>query len=319
MIKDRVILVTGGNGFLGQYVCKELEQRGAHRVIVPRSSKYNLVNLNGCQNMFVEHDDIEIVIHLAARVGGIGANQKNPAKYLHDNAVMGLNVLNEAYNRGIKKLIMLGTCCSYPKMCPVPFREENLHRGYPEETNAPYGLAKKLLLEACIQYRRQYGFNAIGLIPANLYGPGDNFDPETSHVIPALIRRLWEAKQANAERIWCWGSGNVSREFLHARDAAEAICEATEKYSGEDLINLGTNAETPIYFVAKRIAELVGYTGEICWDHTKPDGQPRRCLETSRAKYCFGWQAKTSLNEGLKETVEWYIEQVAAGTPATAS
>jgi len=303
--ETRRVVVTGGHGFLGSFVVDRLRAAGAKEVVVPRSDKHDLRVQTEALRLYTDTRP-DIVIHLAAVVGGIGANRENPGRFFYDNAIMGLNVIEGARISGIEKFVCAGTICSYPKFTPVPFREEDFWNGYPEETNAPYGLAKKMLLVQLQAYREQYGFNGIYLTPVNLYGPRDNFDLESSHVIPALIRKCIEAKQTGAAEIVAWGTGNATREFLYVEDAAEAIVLAAEKYSKPDLVNLGSGEEISVRDLLEMIRTMVGATGAVRWDHTKPDGQPRRSLDTSRAAREFGWRAKTSLPAGLKKTIEWF-------------
>jgi GDP-L-fucose synthase len=302
------ILVTGGYGFLGKHVVKKLEEGGCEAIIIPHSKDYDLVEMGAVKRLYQDAKP-DIVIHLAARVGGIGANMQNPGRFFYDNLMMGVQLMEQGRQCGVEKFVAIGTICAYPKFTPVPFQEDNLWNGYPEETNAPYGLAKKMLLVQSQSYRQQYGFNSIFLLPVNLYGPDDNFDLESSHVIPALIRKAAEAKEMKASHIVAWGSGNVSREFLYVDDAAEGIVLATERYNKPDPINLGAGFEISIKELSELICALVGFSGEIVWDTSKPDGQPRRCLDTSKAKTEFGFQAKTDLREGLKRTIEWYNAQ----------
>jgi GDP-L-fucose synthase len=303
--ETRRVVVTGGHGFLGSFVVDKLRAGGAKEVVVPRSEKHDLRIQTEALRLYTDARP-DIVIHLAALVGGIGANRQNPGRFFHDNAIMGLNVIEAARIAGIEKFVCAGTICSYPKFTPVPFREKDFWNGYPEETNAPYGLAKKMLLVQLQAYREQYGFNGIYLTPVNLYGPRDNFDLESSHVIPALIRKCIEAKQTDAPEIVAWGTGNATREFLYVEDAAEAIVLAAEKYSKPDLVNLGSGEEISVRDLLEMIRTMVGTTALVRWDHSKPDGQPRRSLDTSRAVEEFGWRAKTSLRDGLKETIEWF-------------
>jgi GDP-L-fucose synthase len=312
--ETRRVVVTGGHGFLGSFVVDKLRAAGVKEVVVARSDKHDLRVQTEALRLYTDTRP-DIVIHLAAVVGGIGANRKNPGRFFHDNAIMGLNLIEGARISGIEKFVCAGTICSYPKFTPVPFREEDFWNGYPEESNAPYGLAKKMLLVQLQAYREQYGFNGIYLTPVNLYGPRDNFDLESSHVIPALIRKCIEAKQTGAPEIVAWGTGNATREFLYVEDAAEAIVLAAEKYSKPDLVNLGSGEEISVRDLMEMIRAMVGATGAVRWDHTKPDGQPRRSLDTSRAAREFGWRAKTSLPAGLKKTIEWF----AASRSATAS
>ncbi|GAC1689575.1 MAG: GDP-L-fucose synthase [Candidatus Acidiferrum sp.] len=304
----RRVTVSGGNGFLGTYVVERLRVAGCGQVSAPRSGEYDLREKDQALRLFKDHKP-EIFIHLAAVVGGIGSNRTNPGRFFYDNAAMGLNAIEAARIAGIEKFVCAGTICSYPKFTPVPFREEEFWNGYPEETNAPYGLAKKMLLVQLQAYREQYGMNGIYLTPVNLYGPGDNFDLESSHVIPGLIRKFHEAKQAGAAEIAAWGTGNPTREFLYAEDAAEAIVLAAEKYEKPEPVNLGSGEEIRVSDLAELIRALTGFEGAIRWDATKPDGQPRRCLDTSRAFVEFGWRAKMLLREGLQKTVEWYASQ----------
>lgn len=299
------IVITGGAGFLGSYVIEKLRARGCTQIFVPRRAQYNLVEIEAVRRLY---DDAwpDLVIHLAAVVGGIGANQCNPGRYFYDNLVMGAQLMEEARRRDVKKFVALGTICSYPKFTPVPFKEEDIWNGYPEETNAPYGLAKKMMLVQAQAYRQQYGFNAIFLLPVNLYGPRDNFDLESSHVIPALIRKCVEAKRSGCEQIVCWGTGQVTREFLHAEDCAEGIVLATENYNSPEPVNLGAGFEISIKDLAEKIAHFTNFNGRIVWDSSKPDGQPRRSLDISRAFRAFGFRARIGLDEGLKQTIKWY-------------
>ena len=307
-LSGKRIVVTGGAGFLGRYVVKELEKRGCRQIFIPRHRDYDLVEREAVRNLYRDARP-DIVIHLAAIVGGIGANSKNPGRFFYDNLMMGVQTMDEGRLTGIEKFVALGTICAYPKFTPVPFKEANLWNGYPEETNAPYGLAKKMLLVQSQAYRQQYGFNSIFLLPVNLYGPGDNFDPESSHVIPGLIRKMLEAKQKGEKKVIAWGTGNASREFLYVADAAEGIVLATENYNKSEPVNLGAGFEITIKELAALVARLCDYDGEIVWDATKPDGQPRRRLDTRKAQQEFGFKAKTSLEEGLKQTIEWYREE----------
>jgi len=304
-LANKRILITGAAGFLGKHVVKKLEDRGCIEIFIPRSKDYNLIDIEAVKRLYRDVKP-DIVIHLAAKVGGIGANLRNPGLFFYENLMMGIQVMEQARLFGIEKLVAIGTICAYPKFTPVPFKEEDLWNGYPEETNAPYGLAKKMLLVQSQAYRQQYGFNSIYLLPVNLYGPGDNFNPEYSHVIPALIKKVFDAKEKGEKRIVVWGTGNATREFLYAEDAAEGIVLATEQYSKPDPINLGAGFEISIKNLVGLICELTGFYGAIEWDTTKPDGQPRRCLDTNRAKREFGFEAKTDLREGLRETIAWY-------------
>lgn len=303
------LTVTGGKGFLGNHLIKKLkEERACNNIFIADLPEYDLRNINDIKKMFNEQKP-HIIIHLAAVVGGIGANKVNPGKFFYDNAIMGIQLINEAYLRKIEKFVAIGTICAYPKFTPVPFKEENLWDGYPEETNAPYGLAKKMLLVQVQAYRQQYGFNSIYLLPVNLYGPGDNFDPRSSHVIPALIKKCFDAKDKEENHIVVWGTGKASREFLFIEDAAKAIILATERYNKPDPVNIGAGFEITIRDLIKLIAKLTYFKGKIIWDKTKPDGQPRRCLDTSKAEYEFGFKAKIDLQEGLKRTIDWYQVQ----------
>ena len=304
--ENRRVVVTGGHGFLGSFVVEKLRAAGAKKVIVPRSKEHDLREKSEALRLYTDSRP-DIFIHLAAVVGGIGANRSNPGRFFYDNAMMGMNVIEAARIAGIEKFVCAGTICSYPKFTPVPFREEAFWNGYPEETNAPYGLAKKMLLVQLQAYREQYGLNGIYLTPVNLYGPHDNFDLETSHVIPALIRKCVEAKQTAASEIEAWGTGNATREFLYVEDAAEAIVLAAEKYSKPGLVNLGSGEEISIRDLLETIRTIVGCTSNARWDKTKPDGQPRRCLDTSRAAKEFGWLEKTSLRAGLEKTIDWFV------------
>ena len=299
------ILVTGGNGFLGRHVVEALHNRGAAGVFAPRSSDYDLRDRESIRAA-LHNLRPDVIIHLAAVVGGIGANRANPGRFFYDNAIMGIELMEQSRVFGVSKFVQIGTVCAYPKFTPVPFREDDLWGGYPEETNAPYGLAKKMLLVQAQAYRQQYGFNAVYLIPVNLYGPGDNFDPESSHVIPALVRKFIEAKERGEPEVVAWGTGSASREFLFAADAAEGIVLATERYDGEEPVNLGAGREITIRELTQTVGRLVGYEGTVRWDASQPDGQPRRMLETSRARELFGFEAQTSFEDGLKQTIEWY-------------
>jgi len=307
--ENRRVVLSGGNGFLGSFVVKKLRAAGCREIFAPRSREYDLREKSEALRLYKDARP-DIFIHLAAVVGGIGANRENPGRFFYDNAMLGINVIEAGRIAGIEKFICAGTICSYPKFTPVPFREEDFWNGYPEETNAPYGLAKKMLLVQLQAYREQYGFKGIYLTPVNLYGPRDNFDLESSHVIPALIRKCWEAKEARASEITAWGTGGATREFLYVEDAAEAMVLASEKYAKPDPVNLGSGEEISIRELLEKIRSLAGYEGEIHWDATKPDGQPRRCLDTSRALAEFGWRAKTSLHDGLQKTISWYTESL---------
>lgn len=305
---DKKVLVTGGAGFLGSFVVERLNDRNCKNIFIPRSQDYNLVDMEDIKRVYKDADP-DIVIHLAASVGGIGVNMENPGKFFYDNLMMGAQMMEQGRLSGIEKFVALATICSYPKFTPVPFKEEELWNGYPEETNAPYGLAKKMLLVQSQAYRQQYGFNSCCLFPVNLYGPGDNFDPESSHVIPALIKKCIDAITNNESRITVWGTGKPSREFLYVEDAAEAIILATERYNKSDPINIGAGFEITIKDLIELIVKLTGFKGEIAWDTSKPDGQPRRMLDISKAEKEFGFRAQTSFKDGLKETIEWYKER----------
>ena len=306
--KDKSVVVTGGAGFLGSHVIENLQERDAGNLFVPRSRDFDLREKEAIIKLYRETQP-NIVIHLAAVVGGIGANRANPGKFFYDNLIMGLQLIEQARLFNVDKFVAIGTVCAYPKDTPVPFKEEDLWNGYPEEPNAPYGLAKKMLLVQSQAYRQQYGFNSIYLLPVNLYGQRDNFDPKYSHVIPALIRKSVEAVQRSESSITVWGTGAASREFLYVEDCAEGILLATEHYNEPEPVNLGTNCEIKIRALVHLIAELTGFTGEIVWDTSKPDGQPRRCLETSKAAHAFGFHAQTDFVEGLQKTIDWYIGQ----------
>jgi GDP-L-fucose synthase len=316
-LSTKRIVVTGGAGFLGQAVVEALQARGATDVFVPRSATYDLRDRSAIERLF---DDArpQVILHLAAVVGGIGANRDNPGRFFYENLIMGTELLEVARIRGIEKFVTVGTICAYPKHTPVPFREEALWDGYPEETNAPYGVAKKALLVQGQAYRQQYGMNIVYLLPVNLYGPRDNFDLQTSHVIPALIRKCLEARDAGAEILDVWGDGSPSREFLHVRDAAEGIVLATERYDGADPVNLGTGREITIRDLVGLICESTGFSGALNWQTDKPNGQPRRCLDTERARTRFGFQAQISLEEGISETVAWF-EATRAEAPEQAT
>jgi GDP-L-fucose synthase len=302
---QRRVVVTGGNGFLGSFVVEKLRSAGCAEITVPRSSEYDLREKAGALSLLKKARP-DIFIHLAAVVGGIGANRTHPGRFFYENAAMGLHAIEAARVAGLEKFVCVGTICSYPKFTPVPFREENFWNGYPEETNAPYGIAKKMLLVQLQAYRQEYGLNGIYLTPVNLYGPRDNFDLETSHVIPAMIRKCWEAKNARSGEVVAWGTGTASREFLYVEDAAEGVVLAAEKYAKPDLVNLGSGSEITIRDLHEQIRNLIGYEGSVRWDASKPDGQPRRCLDTSRALAEFDWSAKTPLHTGLQETIRWF-------------
>jgi GDP-L-fucose synthase len=304
-LQNKRVVVTGGAGFLGQHLVRALQMKGCRAITIPRRSQYDLTREESVERLYRDTRP-QLVIHLAAVVGGIGANQANPGRFFYDNLMMGTLLMEYGLRGGVEKFVAIGTICSYPKFTPVPFCEEELWNGYPEETNAPYGLAKKMLLVQAQSYRQQYGFNAIHLMPVNLYGPGDHFDPETSHVIPALIRKCLEAVERGQPEIVCWGDGTPTREFLYVEDCAEAITLAAERYDGAQPVNIGSGFEISIRELAGTIASLVGFQGRIVWDTAKPNGQPRRCLDTSQAWDKFGFRAKTDFKEGLRRTVEWF-------------
>jgi len=306
-------MVTGGAGFLGRAVIARLRASSAAEVFVPRSADYDLRTIDGVDRALADGKP-QIVIHLAAVVGGIGANRENPGRFFYENAIMGIQLMEQARLAGVEKFVTIGTVCAYPKFTPVPFKEDDLWNGYPEETNAPYGLAKRMLLVQGQAYRQQYGFNAIYLLPVNLYGPGDNFDPASSHVIPALIKKCVDARDNGADHIDVWGTGSASREFLYVDDAAEGIVLAAERYDGAEPVNLGVGAEITIRELVELVVELTGFSGEIRWDATQPDGQPRRALDTSRAREHFGFAARTSFGDGLHRTIAWH-ESVRRATP----
>ena len=310
-LKKKRIILTGGAGFLGRFVEKKLNERGCGSVFIPHIEDYDLRDPENIKRMYKDAS-ADIVIHLAAVVGGIGANRENPGSFFYDNLVMGVHLIEEARKNNIEKFVAIGTICAYPKYTPVPFKEEDLWNGYPEETNAPYGLAKKMLLVQSQAYRQQYGFNSIFLLPVNLYGAGDNFDPKSSHVIPALIKKFYEAKINNEKKVIVWGTGSATREFLYVEDCAEAIVLAAEKYDKPDPVNIGAGFEISIKDLAYKIKDIVEYRGEVAWDTTKPDGQPRRCLDTAKAEAEFGFKAKTGFDEGLRKTINWYIESANA-------
>jgi GDP-L-fucose synthase len=312
--KQRRVCVTGGAGFLGSFIVEKLHARGAD-VFVPTIEKYDLTKIDSIRQMY-DDSRPDLVIHLAAQVGGIGANREHPAEFFYNNLMMGVQLIDEAYRRKIAKFLALGTICAYPKFTPVPFKEEDLWGGYPEETNAPYGLAKKMLLVQSQAYRDQYGYNSIFLMPVNLYGPRDNFNPESSHVIPALIRKCLEAKQAGKESIEVWGDGSPTREFLYVEDAAEGILLAAEKYNSSEPVNLGSGMEISIKDLITLIAKLTGFKGELVWDTSKPNGQPRRRLDVSRAEREFGFKAQVDFEEGLRRTIDWYVQKTAKDSAA---
>lgn len=304
-VRGKKILLTGGAGFLGSYVLDKLREREAKEIFVPRSTDYDLTGIESVKKVY-DDSKPDIVVHLAAVVGGIGANRQNPGRFFYDNLIMGVQIMHEAWKRKVEKFVAVGTICAYPKFTPVPFKEEDLWNGYPEETNAPYGLAKKMLLVQSQAYRAQYGFNSVFLLPVNLYGPGDNLNPDTSHVIPAIIRKSLDAVKNKKEKITLWGTGKSTREFLYVEDCAEAILLATEKYDKSEPVNVGAGCEISIGNLAKKITSLCGFKGKIEWDPEKPDGQPRRCLDTSKAFGEFGFRAAVPLDEGLKKTLDWY-------------
>ncbi|HMU40833.1 MAG TPA: GDP-L-fucose synthase [Pseudomonadota bacterium] len=304
-LSTKRIVVTGGAGFLGSFVVEKLKARGCKHIVVPRSSDYDLVDLSAVRRLLSETCP-DVIIHLAAVVGGIGANQKNPARFFYDNLLMGVQLLHEAHRFSVQKFVATATICAYPKHCPVPFREEDLWNGYPEETNAPYGLAKKMLLLQSAAYRAQYGFSSVVLFPVNLYGPRDHFDLETSHVIPALIRKIAQAQEQGLTEVTIWGDGSPTREFLYVEDCAEAIVLATERYDQSDPVNVGSGQEISIAALAGKIGDLMGYKGGFVYDKSRPNGQPRRLLDTTRAERCFGFRARTTLDEGLRSTIDFF-------------
>ncbi|TET61214.1 GDP-L-fucose synthase [Candidatus Aerophobetes bacterium] len=306
------ILVTGGSGFLGRYVVRKLEQRGCKEIFVPRSKDYNLVGMEAVKRLYRDAKP-NIVIHLAAKVGGIGAVSKKPGEFFYENLMIGVQMIEQGRLSGIEKFVAIGTVCAYPRNVPIPFKEGDLWNGYPEETNAPYGIAKKITLVQAQAYRQQYEFNAIYILPVNLYGPGDNFDPKTSHVIPALVKKCLDAVDRGEQEIIILGTGNPTREFLYVEDAAEGIVLATQKYNKPDPVNLGCGAEISIKELAKLIASLTEFKGRIVYDTSKPDGQPRRLFDSSKAEREFGFNAKTNFEQGLRKTIEWYKEQRAKG------
>ncbi len=307
--KGKTVIVTGGAGFLGSFVCERLRARGVKEIITPRRKECDLTDATVVRNLYANAKP-DVVLHLAAEVGGIGANQANPGRYFFANMAMGLNLVEEGRKYGkLQKFVQVGTVCAYPKFAPVPFKEEDIWNGYPEETNAPYGVAKKSLLVMLDAYRRQYGFNGLFLIPVNLYGPRDNFDLNTSHVIPALIRKCVEATDHSDGKIVCWGTGSASREFLYVEDCADGIVAGAELYNASDPVNLGTGSEISIKNLVELIARLTGFKGRIEWDATRPDGQPRRCLDVSKAQNLFGFNAKVSFEDGLAKTIAWFRAQ----------
>ena len=302
---EKNVLVTGGNGFLGSYVIKELEKKKTKKIIIPSSKEFDLTKLSNCKHLV---QNIDIVFHLAAKVGGIGLNRERPAELFYDNLMMGTQLIHEAKNANVEKFIALGTICSYPKFTALPFSEESIWEGYPEETNAPYGLAKKMLLVQSQAYREQYKFQSIVVFPTNLYGPGDNFDPNSSHVIPALILKIKNAIESNQNKISVWGDGTPTRDFLYVEDAAKGIILSAENYNSSSPLNLGSNNEISIKELVETISELMGYSGEIEWDTSKPNGQPRRCVSNTKAKAEVGFESKILIREGLKKTISWFVE-----------
>ena len=306
------ICVTGGAGFLGTHLIRRLKEHGAKEIFVPQYPEYDLVREADIIRM-IDTAKPDIIIHLAAKVGGIGANREKPGEFFYDNLMMGVQLIHQSWLKSVEKFVAIGTICAYPKYTPIPFKEEDLWNGYPEETNAPYGLAKKMLLVQSQAYREQYGYNSIFLLPVNLYGPGDNFNPASSHVIPALIRKYLEAKEQGASEIVAWGDGSPTREFIYVEDAAEGIALATQKYNSSEPVNIGSSFEISIKELTETIARLTGFNGTIRWDTTKPNGQPRRKLDTSRAREAFGFEARTDFEEGLKRTIAWYANERANG------
>ena len=304
---NKKVIVTGGAGFLGRVVVQELAKKGCQHIFVPRSKDYDLCQTSAIQRLLRKVKP-DIVLHLAAVVGGIGANRKNPGKFFYDNLMMGVELIEQSRRFGVSKLVAIGTICAYPKFCPVPFKEETIWDGYPEETNAPYGLAKKMLLVQSQAYRQQYGFNSIYLLPVNLYGPGDNFALDTSHVIPALIHKCVQAKRLGEKSVTVWGTGKATREFLYVDDAARGIVLASERYNSSEPVNLGAGFEISIKGLLVMIMDLTGFKGKVIWDHAQPDGQPRRSLDTAKAKSAFGFTAKMKLEDGLKKTIAWYLK-----------
>ena len=305
---NKKVIVTGGAGFLGKEVVRQLKRKGCKEIIVPRSKDCDLCDLSAIKKLLTKTKP-DMIIHLAAVVGGIGANRENPGKFFYENLMMGVQLIDQARLLHVPKVVAVGTICAYPKFCPVPFKEESIWDGYPEETNAPYGLAKKMLLVQSQAYRQQYGYNSIYLLPVNLYGPEDNFDPNSSHVIPALIRKCVEAKERNAKEIVVWGKVKATREFLYVEDAARGIILAAEKYNSSEPVNLGAGFEISIKDLVKTIVRLTGFKGNVVWDKSKPDGQPRRCLDTKRARKEFGFTARVKFEQGLKKTIRWYLNQ----------
>ncbi|MCI0552074.1 MAG: GDP-L-fucose synthase [Anaerolineae bacterium] len=311
--ENKRVIVTGGGGFLGSFVIEKLKARGANDIFIPRKKDYNLTDREALTRLYndalkgIEPGNV-IVIHLAANVGGIGANREHPAEFFYDNLIMGVELMHQGYQRGVGKFVAIGTVCAYPKFTPVPFKEDDLWIGYPEETNAPYGLAKKMMLVQSQSYRQQYGFNSIFLLPVNLYGPRDNFDLQSSHVIPALIRKAVEAQTRGEKELPVWGDGSPTREFLYVEDAADAIVTAAEKYDGDQPVNLGSGYEISIKDLSEMIVKMTGFEGKLVWQTDKPNGQPRRGLDVSRAKEYFGWSAQVPFDEGMRRTIEWFKE-----------
>ena len=311
--QNKKVIVTGGAGFLGSFVTAKLKERGATDIFIPRIENYNLVDSNDIKRLYADNlKEVDpknvVVIHLAANVGGIGANREHPADFFYDNLMMGVEMIHQGYKNGIGKFVAIGTVCAYPKFTPVPFKEDDLWIGYPEETNAPYGLAKKMMLVQSQAYRAQYGFNSIFLLPVNLYGPRDNFNLQTSHVIPALIRKAVEASERSDKELQVWGDGSPTREFLYVEDAADGIVTAAESYNGDLPVNLGSGYEISIKDLSEMIVKLTGFEGKLAWQTDKPNGQPRRGLDVSRAKELFGWSAQVSFEEGMKRTIAWFKE-----------
>jgi GDP-L-fucose synthase len=304
--QERRVCVTGGDGFLGQVVVRKLRERGAQQIYIPIYPQIDLVRPEDIDRV-LDESQADLIIHLAAQVGGIGANREHPAEFFYNNLMMGVQLMHKAWQRGVYKFVAVGTICAYPKFTPLPFKEDDLWNGYPEETNAPYGLAKKMLLVQAQAYRDQYGYNAIFLLPVNLYGPGDNFNPSSSHVIPALIRKFVEAREAGLDEVVVWGDGSPTREFLYVEDAAEGILKAAESYNDPDPVNLGSGQEISIKDLAERIARMTGFAGRLVWDTTKPNGQPRRCLDTTRAWERFGFRAQMDFETGLQNTIDWFL------------
>ena len=308
-LQNKKICITGGAGFLGSHLIENLKSKGCENIFVPHIEDYDLTTEKDIIKMYQDAKP-DIVIHLAAVVGGIGANREHPGSFYYKNLIMGAQLIEQARLFGLEKFVAIGTICAYPKFTPVPFKEEELWNGYPEETNAPYGIAKKCMLVQLQSYREEYGFKGIFLLPVNLYGPRDNFDPRSSHVIPALIKKCIEAKQSGKNEIVCWGTGKATREFLFVEDAAEGIALATEKYDGTEPVNLGAGFEISIKDLVDLIVEKTGFKGNVVWDTSQPDGQPRRCLDTTRAKKFFGFEAKTKFEDGIQKTIDWYVNKL---------